>query len=136
MTVLVDTSVWSLLFRKGGPASLPEVDALRRLLGGGDRVATTGVIVQELLFGLGAGKALEAVETRLRALLYLAPTLDDHAAAARLGRALRSSGIQLSGVDALIAHLCISRDATLLSTDQDFIHAARKVPLRLWAQRG
>lgn len=135
MTVLVDTSVWSLLYRKGGPAGVPEVDALMRLLGGEDRVATTGVIVQELLFGLAAGKASDAVETTLRALLYLAPTLDDHAAAARLGRALRSSGIQLSSADVLIAHLCISRDVTLLSTDQDFVHAARKVPLRLWARQ-
>ncbi|MCL2090301.1 MAG: PIN domain-containing protein [Micrococcales bacterium] len=132
MAVLVDTSVWSLLFRKNGPAPEPQVTELQRLLRGDDLVATTGVIAQELFYGLGASADAERVARAFRALRYLAPTLDQHIAAARLRRDLRTTGIQVSSADALIAHLAATHDLTLLTTDQDFTHVAAHVPLRLW----
>lgn len=45
----------------------------------------------------------------------------------------RRHGVQLGTIDALIAQLCIEHDLALLTTDQDFTHAARFVPLRLAA---
>lgn len=51
MTLLVDTSVWSLAFRRDGEVDRPEVEALRMALLAGERLVTTGVIVQELLQG-------------------------------------------------------------------------------------
>jgi hypothetical protein len=51
MTLLVDTSVWSLAFRRDTPQNVPEVVELRRALGGDDIVVTTGLILQELLQG-------------------------------------------------------------------------------------
>lgn len=130
--VLVDTSVWSLLFRKSGPAALPEVEALQRFLGGEELVAITGVIAQELFYGLASSRTADVIARTLGALHYLAPALDEHVAAAKLQRALRDGGVQVSGADALIALLAMSRDLTLLTTDRDFFHAARRVPLRLW----
>jgi len=132
MAVLVDTCVWSLLFRKHGPAPVPQVTELQRLLRGDDLVVTTGVIAQELFFGLGASAAAERIAHAFRALRYLAPTLDEHIAAARLRHDLRATGIQASSADALIAHLTITHDLTLLTTDKDFTHVAAHVPLRLW----
>lgn len=44
----------------------------------------------------------------------------------------RRHGVQLGTIDALIAALCLSRETTLLTTDRDFVHAARHIPLRLW----
>ena len=132
MTVLVDTCVWSLLFRKHGPARDPEVGALRDFLSGTELVATTGTIVQELFYGLGPTSIADAVARSLRALAYIAPTLDDHIAAAALRRRLRGSGVQVGSADALIAHLAVEHDLTLLTTDNDFVHVARQVPLRLW----
>jgi predicted nucleic acid-binding protein len=35
-------------------------------------------------------------------------------------------------VDALIAQICIRNRLTLLTTDQDFTHAARHCPLAVW----
>jgi predicted nucleic acid-binding protein len=131
--VLVDTSVWSLLFRKSGPAAQPEVAALQRFLGGEELVAITGVIAQELFYGLALSSASDSIARTLGALSYLAPTLDEHVAAAKLQRTLRDAGVQVSGADALIAQLAMARDLTLLTTDRDFSHAARHVPLRLWA---
>lgn len=40
--------------------------------------------------------------------------------------------MQLATVDALIAQLAIRHELTLLTTDRDFSHAARHIPLRLW----
>ncbi len=134
--VLVDTSVWSLLFRRNGPAAELEVKALRRFLGGDELVAITGIIAQELFYGLAASKAADAVERTLHTLQYITPTLDDHISAARLQRVLRHAGVQVSGADALIAELAIAHELTLLTTDRDFVHAARHVPLQLWAREG
>jgi len=49
MSLLVDTSVWSLALRRDAPQPAPEVDALRQALLGTDQVLTTGLILQELL---------------------------------------------------------------------------------------
>ncbi len=132
MTILVDTSVWSLLFRKNGPAQLPEVEALIRFLGGEAQVAITGIIAQELFYGLASSKASVTIAQTFGSLLYFSPTLDDHIAAAKLQRTLRNAGVQVSSEDALIIQLAIAYDLTLLTTDRDFVHAAQHAPLRLW----
>ena len=51
MTLLVDTSVWSLAFRRDAPVAGPEVAALRAAIAGGDTIVTTGLVLQELLQG-------------------------------------------------------------------------------------
>ena len=43
MTMLVDTSVWSLAFRRDAPAFGPEVLTLRAAIDGGDAFVTTGL---------------------------------------------------------------------------------------------
>ena len=57
MTLLVDTSVWSLAFRRDSDGSSVEVLALRQALEGGDLVVTTGLILQELLQGFSGPRA-------------------------------------------------------------------------------
>ena len=57
MTLLVDTSVWSLAFRRDGESSAPEVVALRSALASGEPVAITGLILQELLQGFTGPRA-------------------------------------------------------------------------------
>ena len=49
MTLLVDTSVWSLALRRDVKATEPEVEALKAALAGSDVVVTTGLVLQELL---------------------------------------------------------------------------------------
>jgi len=51
MTLLVDTSVWSLALRRDSPPNTPEVNTLTRALAGAELVVSTGVILQELLQG-------------------------------------------------------------------------------------
>jgi predicted nucleic acid-binding protein len=66
------------------------------------------------------------------ALEYLVPTRDDHIAAAQVRTALRSVGVQVGTIDALIARLALAGGHTLLTTDRDFVAAARHVDFRLW----
>jgi predicted nucleic acid-binding protein len=132
VTVLVDTSVWSLALRRDAPAQLPEVEELRSLLAGSDLVLTTGIIVQELLQGILPTKARATIIERFAGLTLIQPDLADHIAAADLRNTCRRAGVQLGTVDALIAQLAIRHGADLLTADQDFVHAARHVELRLW----
>lgn len=136
MALLVDTSVWSLAFRRDTPPDVPEVEGLKRALLGGDLVVTTGLILQELLQGFVPTKARAAIVERFTAVETVQPDRDDHVAAAALWTRCRHAGVHLGTIDALIAQLSIRHDHTLLSTDRDFVHASRHIPLRLWTPTG
>ncbi|MEO8528535.1 MAG: PIN domain-containing protein [Pseudolysinimonas sp.] len=131
MTVLVDTSVWSLALRRD-PPDVPELHELRRVLAGGDLVATTGLIIQELLQGLVTATSREGIRERMSRMSQISVELDDHTAAAEAFVRCRERGIQLGTVDALIATLCTRRGHTLLTTDRDFTLAAPHLGLRVW----
>lgn len=134
MTLLVDTSVWSLALRRDAESSEPEVRHLKDVLLGADIVVTTGLVLQELLQGFSGPKASAQIIARFAALPLLQPSRDDHVAAAELRNACRRSGVQLGTIDALIAQPCIRHDLTLLSTDNDFKSAAKHCSLRVWSQ--
>ena len=135
MTVLVDTSVWSLALRRDAPPNSPEAVQLTKALES-DLVVTTGLIVQELLQGFLPERTQAEIRRRVSALPAVQPTRDDHVAAADLRNSCRRAGVQLGTIDALIAQLCITYDLELLSADRDFEHAARHCKLRLWAGTG
>lgn len=135
MTLLVDTSVWSLALRRDALATGPEVRALIDALAGADMIVTTGLVIQELLQGFSGAKASAALIERFSALVLLQPDREDHIAAAAIRNQCRRSGVQLGTVDALITQLCIRNELTLLTTDRDFVHAARYCPLRIWSDK-
>jgi predicted nucleic acid-binding protein len=136
VTLLVDTSVWSLALRRGAPATEPEVDALKAALLGSDVVVTTGLVLQELLQGFSGPKAVAQIIERFAALPLLQPDREDHVAAAELRNKCRRAGIQVGTIDALIAQLCIRHDLVLLTTDNDFRLASAQCSLRIWQPAG
>ena len=131
MTLLVDTSVWSLAFRRDTDVDAPAVAMLRSALTGNDTVVTTGLVLQELLQGFSGPKARREIVERFAALPLLVPDRDDHVAAAELRNTCRRSGVQLGTIDALIAQLCIRHELRLLTADRDFEFAARHCSLRI-----
>ncbi len=131
MTLLVDTSVWSLALRRDVDASEPEARHLRDALFGSEVVVTTGLVLQELLQGFNAPKARERIVERFAALPLLQPDRSDHIAAAALRNVCRNAGVRIGTIDALLAQLCIRHDLVLLTTDKDFTHAARHCRLRV-----
>lgn len=134
MTLFVDTSVWSLAFRRDTPASTPEVQELQRALAAGDGVATTGIVLQELLYGFSGPKARRQILDRFAALPLLVPDRRDHVEAADLRNRCRRAGVRLETIDALLAQLCIRHDLTMLADDNDFLHVSGRIGLRIWGK--
>ena len=117
MTLLVDTSVWSLALRRDTPHDAPEVAGLQHALRGDDIVVTTGLILQELLQGLVPQRARTQIVERLASLPLLQPDRDDHISAAGLRNTCRKAGVPRSWSChtrlRVLAHQCsagISRD--------------------------
>jgi len=130
--LLVDTSVWSLAFRRDDLAAAPQVRALRSALEADDIVVTTGFVLQELLQGFAGPRARREIIDRFGALPLVSPDRQDHIDAAALRNTCRRTGVEIGTIDALLAQLCIRHNLTLLTTDQDFSHAAACCPLKLW----
>jgi predicted nucleic acid-binding protein len=135
VTLFVDTSVWSLALRRDVEVETAEVHALKDALAGAEVVVTTGTVLQELLQGFSGAKASAQIVERFSSLALIQPDRDDHIAAAGLRNLCRRAGVQLGTVDALISQLCIRHDLVLLSTDLDFVHAAKHCKLRVWSSK-
>lgn len=132
MKLFVDTSVWSLALRRDAPAENPEVTRLRLGLSSQESVYATGLILQELLQGFQGPRARDEIISRFAPIPLIGTDREDHIAAADLRNTCRRHGVQLGTIDALLALLCLRHDLTMLTTDADFRHAARHVPLRVW----
>jgi predicted nucleic acid-binding protein len=111
---------------------VPEVHALVRALEGGERILSSGLILQELLQGFSGPRARQLIVDHFAAFPLLNPDREDHIAAAELRNRCRKRGVQAGTIDALIAQLCIRHELSLLTTDADFSHIAKHAPLKLW----
>jgi predicted nucleic acid-binding protein len=130
--LFVDTSVWSLAFRRDTVSSAPEIVALRRGLDSGTMVVTTGLVLQELLQGFAGPRARKDLVARFAALPFISPDRQDHIEAADLRNRCRRAGLQIGTIDVLLAQLCIRHSLTMLTTDRDFSGIAAKSTLKLW----
>jgi predicted nucleic acid-binding protein len=137
VTLFVDTSVWSLAFRRDTPPDVPEVAALQQALQSGGSITTTGLVLQELLQGINGPRQAEALIERFEDFPLLTPRRQDHIAAATLRNTCRRAGVQVGTIDALIAQLCMRHELTLLTTDGDFRNVAKVMRgLRVWGVGG
>ena len=132
MSLLVDTSVWSLALRRDAPLDLPHLHRLTDALRLGEVVYITGLVLQELLQGFSGPEAAAQIIERFSALPYIVPDRDDHVGAAELRNQCRRSGLQVGTIDALFAQLCVHRELEMLSTDHDFEGVAARSSLVLW----
>ena len=132
MSLFVDTSVWSLAFRRDPPDTCAQVTKLTQALEAGDTILTTGLVLQELLQGFSGPKARILILEHFSSVPLLAPDRDDHVEAANLRNHCRRAGVQAGTIDVLIAQLCIRHGLTLLSTDRDFENIAKHSELKVW----
>ena len=131
MTVLVDTSVWSLSLRKDGPAKHPAVEKLQALILDTQHVVLTGIILQEILQGFRQEGTFTTVLAYFEAFPLLSLTRHDFIAAATLRRQATTKGLTLSTPDCQIAAAAINHICHLLTTDNDFSSIAKWAPLQL-----
>ena len=132
MSLFVDTSVWSLAFRRDVLPSAEEATALVRAIESGETILTTGLVLQELLQGFSGPKARNLILDRFSAVPLLTPDRDDHIRAAALRNHCRRNGVQVGTIDALLAQLCIRHELTMLTADNDFRSIADHSELRVW----
>lgn len=133
--ILLDTSVLSRVFRrrKPGPAEARFRDVVEGLLRADLPIGLPSVVLQELLSGIRTDHEFNDLHERLRSsFAILHPTVGDHVEAARLRNLCLAKGVNLSGVDCLIAALTIAGGHELFAADGDFAQLARHVPLRLF----
>jgi predicted nucleic acid-binding protein len=131
VNIFVDTSVWSLAWRRDRPSTGPEASRLRLALEEGEAVFSTGLVLQEILQGFDGPRDRERILAEFSALPMLVPDRTDHVSAADLRNLCRRRGVQAGTIDCLLAALTIRYDLQLLTTDRDFERMARHCPLRL-----
>jgi predicted nucleic acid-binding protein len=121
---LIDSSVWIDYFMERPVA---HAAALAARLEGGLPVATTGIVIQELLQGLGSEREANQLRARLARLKYLPAGKATHVSAALLYRRVRALGISLPAVDALIAAVALEHGVPVLTADVAHFRALAKV---------
>jgi len=130
MRVLVDTSIWSLALRRRKQVQNPEAEELGRLIAA-HVVAIIGPIRQETLSGVRDKVQFERLETHLDAFADLPLTPKDYVTAAQFYNLCRAKGIQGSNTDFLICAAAVRHDCSIFTTDGDFAHFAKCLPIVL-----
>ncbi|MBD1858431.1 MULTISPECIES: type II toxin-antitoxin system VapC family toxin [Leptolyngbya] len=129
MSVIVDTSIWSLALRRNTPNS-EIVDRLRTLIAE-DEVSILGAIRQEILSGIRTTEQFTRLRDYLRAFPDLTLVQDDYEIAAEFFNTCRRNGIQGSNTDFLICAAAYRRNDSIFTTDQDFRSFQTYLPIQL-----
>ncbi|HLL88639.1 MAG TPA: PIN domain-containing protein [Tepidisphaeraceae bacterium] len=124
MSVLVDTSVLSLAFRRRPGAPLADADRrvveeFAKLAEAGD-VVLIGAVRQEALSGIRSTAQFDRLRDALSGLDVLDVRLRDHDEAARCYNACGARGIIGGSTDMLLCATAIAYDVPIFSTDADF----------------
>ncbi len=132
--ILLDTSVLSAVLRrkKRGEAEQELAAQVESLLQGDQTVALPGIVLQEILSGIGDQNQREKIKGAIRRSFPLVLAGEgDHLKAADLTTAAARKGVALSTPDALIAAQALNRRATLFTRDGDFTPLAGLAGLHL-----
>ena len=136
MSVLVDTSIWSLaLRRRPETLSRPDralTDSLAVIIRTGE-AKIIGPIRQELLTGIRTGSQFATLKGRLRQFRDEPLVTEDFESAAQLSNRCIGAGIAVTDVDLLICAVASLRDWSVFSVDRDFLHYSRELKIRLHA---
>jgi hypothetical protein len=134
MNIVIDTSVWSLALRRQPSSRASEALELADLVREG-RAAMLGPVRQELLSGVRGEQQYEALRRHLRAFPDIALEAEDYEEAASFFNRCRAKGVQGSNTDFLICAVAARRRFGILTTDTDFLHFAKVLPIELHSPR-
>jgi predicted nucleic acid-binding protein len=132
VTVLVDTPIWSLAYRRGKRVSHDETILNEwSTLVSRQNAVLIGPVRQEILSGFANTARFEILRATLRAFIDLPLTIDDFELAAGFDNLCRRKGIQGSPTDFLICAVSMRYDATIFTTDDDFTRYSTFIGIRL-----
>ena len=135
MSVLVDTSVWSLALRRRPTPSEATVVELAQLIHE-SRVVMIGTIRQEILSGVRDRPTVERLRLHLGAFPDEPLTGEDYERAAECFNICRTKGVQGSNTDFLICAVAERRRLAIFTTDEDFSIYRKHLPIALHVVRG
>jgi len=134
VTVLVDTTIWSLALRRRAhqlsSAEQRLVEEWADLVSSG-RVALIGPVHQEVLSGIRRTEVFEALHEKLSSFRYLETLPSDFVQAARFFNLCQSRGIASSHIDMLICAMAHRYGVPIFTTDPDFSGYAKHLSIRL-----
>ena len=121
MRVIVDTSVWSLAFRKKEKTEI-EIKLINYLseLVRDLRVVMIGPIRQEILSGISDEKKFVELQSKLSVFSDWSIETEDYELAAKYYNKCRKNGIQGSHIDYLICAVAFNSNFSILTLDNDF----------------
>jgi predicted nucleic acid-binding protein len=137
MKVIVDTPVWSLLFRRAehqlDAIEVQHRGAIKELVLR-DRAVMLGIVRQEVLSGIKVRSHFELLRDHLRGLSHLDLVIDDYEKGAECYNRCREKGIQGTATDFLICGVALRREMEIFSLDQDFARYAQAMGIRLFTR--
>ena len=121
MRVIVDTSVWSLAFRKNDKTEY-ELKLINYLSGlvRDLRVVMIGPIRQEILSGISNETKFIEMQNKLSVFSDWSIETEDYELAAKFYNKCRTNGIQGSHIDYLICAVASNSNYSILTLDKDF----------------
>lgn len=137
MKVLVDTSIWSLAFRRKknqNPEELRSKEELIELIRE-VRASIIGPIRQDLLSGLSNLDQYLHLKERLFAFEDLPIISHDYELAADFFNQCRQKGIQGSHIDFLICAVTHRYNIPIFTTDKDFERYSKHISITLYSPR-
>ena len=130
MKVLVDTSVWSLAFRKNVNRNDKVIKELIELIHE-LRVSIIGPIRQEVLSGISDPKKFEQLRDKLKPFEDEIIKTEHYELAAQLYNQCRKKGIQGSHIDFLICSISIENNLSIFTLDNDFERYQKHINIKL-----
>ena len=92
-----------------------------------------GMVLQEVLSGIRSHRQFSDLTAKLLAAFTVVPEgVPEHVEAARVRNTCLGKGLNVSGVDCLIAACAITGNHELFAVDEDFEAIAMHAPLRLF----
>jgi predicted nucleic acid-binding protein len=138
LSVLLDTSIWSLALRRRPARSTPAQERIRtewEELAREGRLLILGAIRQEIFSGIRHQAQFDRLRDQLRAFPHLLLRTEHYETAAQLSNACRQEGIAAGPTDALIASVAHVERVPLFTADADFARFRRLLSFELHAPR-
>ena len=131
MKVLVDTSIWSLALRRGKSPDSSILAELESLISD-FRLQLVGPIRQELLSGIKSDTQFNKLKQYLSSFPDYQIQTEDFVLAAQFFNQCRKKGIQGSNTDFLICAIAVKNNWQVYTSDQDFSHFQKVIPIKLY----
>ena len=114
--VFVDTSAWILAFKGANKELSLLIDYLLKE----NRVATSGIVILELSYGVKNQREFKELKEEMKSLIYLETDENVWDKAYSTAFHARRRGITVPSTDILISALAAENDCTLLHSDKHF----------------